>query len=180
MPLKSLFFSIFALFTLSACALFIDSRQKAGQTPPIGKTPLKSLFFSIFTLLTLSACAPFIDSRHKAGQIAPTRKKTPLKPLFFSIFTLLTLSACAPFIDSRREAGQLNPSGTSRPDTPVICYGLFTTPDERQALADSVCQKQNKTAHLTHTTPFTCTLFKPSADTFSCEDNPQTPLPDTQ
>lgn len=89
---------------------------------------------------------------------------------FFSGF--LFLSACSqvePFIDARREAGLPYSVGSSTKANPVVCYGFFGTPAQREALAQSVCDESAKTAVLKEKDYFECKLLTPIKETYQCQ-----------
>lgn len=96
---------------------------------------------------------------------------------FFSFLSVLVISlvcvcSCAqfePFIDARREAGTIVPVGSSTKEYPVVCYGLFGTPEQRQVLAQNICNETDMTAVLTDTSYFGCKLLTPVKETYHCQ-----------
>lgn len=93
-------------------------------------------------------------------------------PLFILCCTLI-VSGCSqvyPFIDSRREAGQKETVGASKPEAPVVCYGLFGEEADRDQLANEECAKQGKKAVFKEKNYFSCKLFTPARAFYECVD----------
>ncbi|MBQ8251456.1 MAG: hypothetical protein IJY92_06060 [Alphaproteobacteria bacterium] len=90
---------------------------------------------------------------------------------FLLIGSFFLLSACAqfePFVDERREAGQIETVGSSKPGSPVVCSGFWTTKEERFLLAQAECEKMGKIAQSKSIHSFECKLFAPVKETFVC------------
>ncbi len=89
----------------------------------------------------------------------------------FVILSFFLVCACAqfePFVDARREAGQVSTVGSSKSEAPVVCSGVFTSQEERQALADEECEKNGKKAVSESVSSFDCKLFLPVKERFVC------------
>lgn len=86
------------------------------------------------------------------------------------------LSACAPFVDARREAGVSEPVGSSTDDNPAICYGLFGSQADIDALAANECAKTGRKAVLKQKENFACYLFTPQKAVYECEQSTE-PVP---
>lgn len=87
-----------------------------------------------------------------------------------SIIFLVGCAQVEPFVDARREAGTLVPAGSSTKENPVICYGIIGTPEEREALAQSVCDESNRQAVLKEKNYFDCKLLTPVKEIYQCQN----------
>lgn len=106
------------------------------------------------------------------GGILPPFIRFVMMKRFFFVLLCLFITACSqvePFIDARREAGQVEPIGSSRPNRPVVCYGLFGSEEDRQALAQSVCDEQGKEAVFQAREGFSCKLLTPVREIYTCK-----------
>ncbi len=89
---------------------------------------------------------------------------------------LFSLSACMPFVDARREAGVIEPVGSSTDNNPAICYGLFGSQEEIEALAANECAKTGRKAVFKQKENFACYLFTPQKAVYECQETTE-PVP---
>lgn len=95
------------------------------------------------------------------------------------LFCLSACSAVLPFVDARREAGYVKTVGSSTNDKPVICYGLFGSQEEIDALASNECAKTGRKAVFEKKESFACYLFTPQKAVYSCQKTTD-PIPPYQ
>ena len=89
---------------------------------------------------------------------------------------VFSLSACMPFVDARREASVVKSVGSSTDKNPTVCYGLFGSQEEIDALAANECAKTGKKAVFKRKENFACYLFTPQKAVYECQKTTE-PVP---
>lgn len=88
-------------------------------------------------------------------------------------------SQVEPFVDARREAGSVKPVGSSTKNNPAVCYGLFGSQEDIDALAANECALTGRKAEFLRKENFACKIFTPQKAVYKCVETAE-PVPEYQ